>query len=177
VSACQPDRGRFELLRIPGIQDVVFERHAGSFTCYVYAITPQASSSVMTMVQETLNEHVSFPTAAVAVSPDLVGITLSATIRLSTSASSAERETILSRARSEAEGYINNLRTGEPLIINEIADRIRNADARILDVGEPNRQLPEIVIWRSRGDGTRYGRFLVANYTPATGERVVAYTY
>jgi len=59
------------------------------------------------------------------------------------------------------------------LVINEIADRIRNADARILDVGQPNKQIPEIFIWRSRDDGTRYSRFLLGNYQPATGERIV----
>ena len=46
------------------------------------------------------------------------------------------------------------------------------AQAKILDVGAPNRQIDEIYIWRSRADGSRYSRYLVANYTPALGERV-----
>ena len=58
-------------------------------------------------------------------------------------------------------------------MINEIADRIRNADPRILDVGEPNKQIPEIFIWRPRPDGTRYSRFLIGNYAPQRGERIV----
>lgn len=43
-------------------------------------------------------------------------------------------------------------------MINAIADRIFSSDARIVDVGQPNKQIPEIFIWRSRDDGTRYSR-------------------
>jgi hypothetical protein len=43
-------------------------------------------------------------------------------------------------------------------VINEIANQIFNSDARIVDVGQPNDQIPEILLWRSRDDGTRYSR-------------------
>jgi hypothetical protein len=68
--------------------------------------------------------------------------------------------------------YINNLRVGDPLIINDIAAAIRNSSAKILDVGAPNRQIDEIYIWRSRADDSRYSRYLIANYAPALGERI-----
>ena len=54
-----------------------------------------------------------------------------------------------------------------------IASRIRGADSRIIDVGQPNLQIPEIYIWRSRTDKKRYSRFLLGNYTPKLGERLV----
>ena len=54
---------------------------------------------------------------------------------------------------------------GDPLIINDIAAAIRNASSKILDVGQPNRQIEEIYIWRSRADLSRYSRTLVANYS------------
>src|ERR1035437_4261096 len=38
---------RFSLLQIPGIQDVVFDRRAGTFTCYVYAISTVAAASLL----------------------------------------------------------------------------------------------------------------------------------
>jgi hypothetical protein len=65
---------------------------------------------------------------------------------------------VIGEAVAAAQDYIDNLAVGQQLVINEIADRIRNADARILDVGQPNKQIPEIFIWRSRDDGTRYSR-------------------
>ena len=70
---------RFALLQIPGIQDVVFDRRAGTFTTYVYAITPVAAASVLQAVQDTLDQTVAFPVTGSATNPDLVGITLSTT--------------------------------------------------------------------------------------------------
>jgi Baseplate J-like protein len=52
---------RFALLQVPGMQDVVFDRRAGTFTCYVYAITPVAAASVLRMVQDSIDQTVAFP--------------------------------------------------------------------------------------------------------------------
>ncbi len=164
---------RFELLQLPGIQDVVFLAHSGGFQCFVYGISPIVPPSLLSLVQETLNEKVAFPITAVALNPDLVGITMATTIKYSSNVLQAEQESIKSIARRAAEDYINNLGIGQPLIINEIADRIRNADPRILDIGQPNKQIQEIYIWRARPDGSRYSRYLMNNYTPAVGERIV----
>jgi Baseplate J-like protein len=138
---------------------VVFDRHAGSFTVYVYAITPVASASLLRDVQDVINEKAAFPITGLAVTPDLVGISLVTTIRLTNTSSSVDKELVAASARTAAEEYINNLGVGQSLVINEIADQIRNSDPRILDIGEPNKQLPEVIIWKSRADGTRYGRF------------------
>jgi hypothetical protein len=80
---------------------------------------------------------------------------------------------ILSAAASAAQTYINNLAIGSPLVINQVADQILNSDPRILDIGDPDKPIAEFYIWRSRQDGTRYSRFLVNDYTPALGERIV----
>jgi hypothetical protein len=164
---------RFELLQLPGIQDVVFEPYSGGFTCYVFGISPIVPPSLIALVQSTLNEKVAFPLTAVAVNPDLVGITLSTSIQYTSNVLQSERETVKFTAIRAAEEYINNLGLGQPLIINEIADRLRNADTRILDIGQPNKQIQEIYIWRARPDGSRYSRYLLGNYTPSTGERIV----
>lgn len=121
------------------------------------------------MAYELLREKAAYPAQGTALAPDLVGISLATTITVRPGTSTGEREGVLAAARNAAENYINNLRVGEELIINEIADRIRNADVRITDVGEPNKQIPDLFIWLSRSDGTRYSRFLVNNYTPAAG--------
>ena len=43
---------RLELLEIPGIQDVVFERQAGAFIVYVYGISPNVSPGLLQNVQD-----------------------------------------------------------------------------------------------------------------------------
>src|ERR1035441_1117697 len=55
-------------------------------------------------------------------------------------ASATDQDMVIGEAVAAAQDYIDNLAVGQQLVINEIADRIRNADARILDVGQPNKQ-------------------------------------
>src|ERR1039457_333233 len=149
---------RFNLLQVPGIQDIVFTRLAGTFNCYVYGIAPTPAPSLLDAVQQTINDNVAFPLTGTAIAPDLVGISLVTTLSMSAGASTTDQDMVIGEAVAAAQDYIDNLAVGQQLVINEIADRIRNADARILDVGQPNKQIPEIFIWRSRDDGTRYSR-------------------
>ena len=164
---------RFQLLQVPGIQDIVFTRLAGTFNCYVYGIAPQPAPSLLDAVQTTIDDNVAFPLTGTAIAPDLVGFSLVTTLSLPTSLSATDQDMVIANAVAAAQDYIDNLGVGQELVINAIAERIFGADARILDVGQPNDQIPEIFIWRSRDDGTRYSRFLLGNYTPATGERIV----
>lgn len=164
---------RFELLNLAGIQDAVFERQAGSYLVYVYGTSPTTPPTLLQAVQEILNSKTAYPMTGLAVAPDLVGVSCSTTVRLSKTVTSADRSGVLNAAAQAAQNYIDNLRVGETMVINEIADRIRDASPVILDTGEVNKPLSEVFIWRSRADGSRYSRYLVRNYTPARGERIV----
>jgi uncharacterized phage protein gp47/JayE len=164
---------RFEILQVPGIQDIVFEAHAGTFDVYVYGIATQISANLLDAVQQKISTKVAFPLTGNALSPDLVGVSLSTTVSLGSSVSVTDQSIILANAANAAQDYINNLGIGNPLVINQIATVMRNADSRIIDIGQPNRQILQILIWRSRTDGTRYSRYLLGNYTPAYGERIV----
>ena len=149
---------RFQLLQVPGIQDIVFTRLAGTFNCYVYGIAPTPAASLLDTVQQTINDNVAFPLTGTAIAPDLVGISLVTTLSMPAGASSTDGDMVIGEAVAAAQDYIDNLGIGQQLVINEIANRIFNSDSRILDVGQPNDQIPEIFIWRSRDDGTRYSR-------------------
>jgi hypothetical protein len=83
---------RFALLQVPGIQDVVFDPRAGTFTCYVYAITTVAAASTLQLVQDTLDQTVAFPITGVVSNPDLVGITLATTISLVSGTTQTDRD-------------------------------------------------------------------------------------
>lgn len=158
------------------IQDVVFNSLAGTFQCYVYAITPVAAASVLSMVQDTINNTVAYPLSGTALNPDLVGISLETTITMVAGSSQTDQSTAISQAIQAAANYINNLAIGDPLIINDISAAIQASSSKIQDVGTPNHMLDAIYIWRSRADGSTYSRTLLTDYTPALGERlVVAY--
>lgn len=164
---------RLAVLSIPGVQDVVFEPLSGTFLVYVYGISPVVPPSLLQLVQAAVDQNTAYPLVGNVVSPDLVGISLSTTATFTNGTSDSDKQVAISAAAAAAEDYIDNLVVGSPIVINEIADRIRNSDSHILDIGDPNKPLNNIFIWRSRLDGTRYSRFLVANYTPQLGERIV----
>ena len=172
VSGANEDAIRSALLVVPGIQDVVFSPYAGGFQVYVYGISTKISRGLLDNVQSVLNQTVAYPVTALAVAPDLVGISLSTSIQFTGAPSSTEKDIVLSRAVAAARNYIDNLGTSSPLVINEIADVIRSTGG-ILDIGSPNQPIAEIFVWRSRTDGTRYSRYLVNNLQPVKGERIV----
>jgi uncharacterized phage protein gp47/JayE len=109
---------RFELLQIPGIQDLVFERQAGAFIVYVYGISPNVSPGLLQNVQNALNDKTAYPLTGLAVAPDLVGISLSTTVEFKTGTSVEEKNLALEAAAAAAENYINNLAVGEILVVN-----------------------------------------------------------
>jgi uncharacterized phage protein gp47/JayE len=164
---------RAAILQIPGIQDVVFNPLAGTFQVYIYGISPAVPQSLLTLVQTAINARTAYPLTGTALVPDLVGISLSTTLHLKAGLSTVDQATIISTAQQAATNYINNLAVGQEVIINQIGNLIMNSDSRILDVGDPDKPIQEIFIWRSRSDNTRYSRFLVNDYTPVTGERII----
>ncbi len=125
---------RFALLQVPGIPDVVFDSKAGTFICYVYAITPVAAASVLAAVQDTIDQTVAFPVTGLAVNPDLVGITFATTITLVSGTTATDRNTAVAQADRRRQTYSNHLGVGNPLILKEMATEIRNFSAKILDV-------------------------------------------
>lgn len=164
---------RLAILQVPGIQDMVFIRQAGTYICYIYAVSPLVSNGTMQMVQTQMNGATAWPIVGRAVQPDLIGISLATTLTFTSGATSSQQQTAISNAVAAAENYISNLTTGQTLVINQVADQILSADKNILTIGQPNHPLKGIYIWRGRENGSRYSRFLVADYQPAVGERII----
>lgn len=160
------------ILQVPGIQDVVFVREAGTYICYVYATSPLVSTGTMQMVQAQMNTATAWPIVGVATQPDLIGISLATTLTFVSGATSSQQQTAIANAAAAAQTYINSLTVGQTFVINAMASALLSADPNILDIGNPNQPLNGIYIWRSRDDGTRYSRFLVADYVPNVGERI-----
>lgn len=164
---------RTAILQVPGVQDLVFNPLAGTFEVYVYGISPQVPPSLLNLVQTVINENTAYPLNGLAIVPDLVGISLATTLTLQPGLSSVDQTTVISNAQTAAANYINNLTVGQEFVINEVAVVILGSDTRILDIGNPNQPLNSIFIWRSRSDETRFSQYLVNDYTPATGERII----
>ena len=91
---------RLAILNVPGIQDIVFERQAGTYTCFVYGISPAVPPSLLQMVQAQINATTAWPLTGTAVSPDLIGISLATTITFVNGATPAEQQTAIANAVS-----------------------------------------------------------------------------
>jgi uncharacterized phage protein gp47/JayE len=161
------------ILTVPGVQNVTFEALAGTYLAYIYGVAQITSPALLAACQAQLNAITAYPNTGTAVSPDLVGISLSTTLTFIAGATPAQQQNAISSASIAAANYINNLALGATLVINELASVILNADSNILDIGQPNQPISNIYIWRDRADGTRYSRYLVADYTQQLGERMI----
>lgn len=164
---------RAALLQIPGIQDISFNPLAGTYQVYVYGVSPVVAPSLLSLVQVAMNANTAYPLTGIALAPDLVGISLNTTLTLQSGLSTSIQSTIITECQTAAANYINNLAIGQEFVINECADVILQADTRIIDIGSPDMPIQSIYIWRARLDGTRYSEYLVNNYTPALGERIL----
>lgn len=164
---------RSSLLQIPGIQDIAFAPLAGTYQVYVYGVSPVVAPSLLSLVQTALNSNTAYPLTGLALAPDLVGISLVTTLILQSGLSTSDQSSIISTAIQAVANYINNLAVGQEFVINKAADQIMSSDSRIIDIGSPDRPLQQIFIWRSRLDDSRYSEYLINNYIPATGERIL----
>jgi hypothetical protein len=93
------------------------------------------------MVQDAIDQNVAFPLTGAALNPDQIGITLATTISTVAGSTQTDKDTATGQAIAAAQDYINNLRVGDPLVINDIAAAIQTSSSKILDVGQPNRQI------------------------------------
>lgn len=167
---------RAAVLTVPGVQDIWFEPLSGTYNLYVYGISPSIPQTLLGLVQNAMGDATAFPLVGTALAPDLIGISVNTTLTLTAGTSVAEQSAVIANGVAAISNYINNLGIAQPIVINKIADALQASDSRILDVGDPDKPLQSIFIWRSRTDGSRYSRYLVANYVPQIGERIVVET-
>ena len=109
---------RLAILNVPGIQDVVFERQAGTYTAFIYGISPAVPPSLLQMVQAQINATTAWPLTGTAVSPDLIGISFATTLTFVAGATPAEQQTAIANATTAAQNYINNLATGQEFVVH-----------------------------------------------------------
>jgi hypothetical protein len=132
---------RFQLLQLPGIQDVVFSPYAGGFYVYLYGVSPVIPPSLLQLANQTIASTAAFPIQGTALSPDLVGISLETTLSFASGITQADQSAILATATAAAANYINNLAVNSPLVINQLAAAILASDSRIQDIGNPNDEI------------------------------------
>jgi len=116
--------------RSPAFRTWSWTAGPGHFICYAYAyaITPVAAASMLSLVQDTIDQ-------TVACLNHLVGITEATTITTTAGSTQTHKERQSARRSPQHRATSTIGQVGNPLIIEEIAAAIRNSSSRILDVG------------------------------------------
>lgn len=58
---------RLAILQIPGVQDIDFERQAGTYNAYVYGVAPTVPASLLQLVQEQIDQRTAYPLVGLAI--------------------------------------------------------------------------------------------------------------
>ena len=60
---------RLAVLQIPGVQDVEFEREAGTYNAYIYGVAPNVPASLLQLVQEQLDQRTAYTLVGLEILP------------------------------------------------------------------------------------------------------------
>lgn len=128
---------RLKALSVEGVRDVIFKEYshgAGSFSCYVLTNDIQASRSILNAVEAAINDTKAYGIYGEVRTPVLIPVELMVRLVFSTDAGSAEKTTIRQNAVREVRNYIDSISMGEPLVINELIQRIMDTSTKVRDL-------------------------------------------
>lgn len=142
---------RLELLSIPSISDVVMldlYRGIGTANIVLDTETGEVSSLTREAVTRALDRVKATGMDIRAIAPDLVGLTVDITIKYKTGTTSSGRIEVQRDITDKVSQLVALIPLGGTLLLNDLADTIREAHGSILDIGRPNKPLDEVVLWR-----------------------------
>lgn len=128
---------RLACLSVPGVSDVDIQNYAygiGTFAVYITSSSPIVTEGTLSAVQTAINYTEAKGMRGVAVSPDLVGIQIKIALSFLPTTKASDRTSITTDAQNAVIDYVNNLRAGEALVINEIKQRVMGVSALIHDM-------------------------------------------
>lgn len=127
---------RLACLSVPGVADVTIEDYAygiGTFAVYVTSAAPIVTDGTLEAVQAAINTTQAKGIRGVAVSPTLIGVQIQVALSFIPTSLAAERSALTTQGQNAVINYINNLKAGEELVINEIIQRVMEISPLIHD--------------------------------------------
>lgn len=126
---------RLAALTVEGVEDVVLKRYShgpGSFTVVpVYANL--GDTEIISDVNEVVLSVASYGEKIVVKPPSLKYVKLDISLTYSLNVNDTEKQSMAATVREEVVKYLNSLKVGESLIINELTQRIMQVDERIMN--------------------------------------------
>ena len=126
---------RLAALSVDGVVDVKlkpFSHGIGSFTVIVITKDSQADSGVLSAVQTLVSEVEGYGIKSTVANPELNEVKIKITLLLKDTLSDANKQSIKSTARVSVQDYLSSRAIGEPIIINELTQRIMEVNESIV---------------------------------------------
>lgn len=166
---------RLAVLSVPGVTDISFQNYAygiGTFAVYVTASSPVVTQGTLAAAQSAINNTQAKGARGVAVSPDLIGVQTKIALVFLPTTRAADKTSITTDVQNAVIDYINNLKAGETMVINEITQRVMDVstfihDSQIVTVSTGDYDLDTGLI--QNVDNT----ISVTNQTPGVREKFV----
>ncbi len=128
---------RLAVLSVPGVADISIENFAfgiGTFSVFITSTSPITTEGTLAAVQAAINEVQAKGIRGVAVSPDLLGVQIRIALTFLPTTTTADKATITKQVQGNVIDYINNLASGDSLIVNEIRQRVMETSEQLHDM-------------------------------------------
>lgn len=125
---------RLAVLSVDDIEDVVLKKYShgpGSLT--IVPITSDITINKISEVEDAISDIVSCGEKVIIKSPTYKYVKINVNLSISLSIDDVQKQNIKTEVRQAIMKYINALRIGEPIMINELTQRIMQVDDGIIN--------------------------------------------
>ncbi len=164
-------------LSVPGVANVILQNRAegiGTYRIIIKSITPSVSTNLIDNVNAALSRVTAEGVRGLVSRPLETGMTFLLTLTYKNGIGDDEKDAIDVQVRNSITDYVDNLDIGEPFILNQLVDRVLSVSSSIKDIGEPNKPIDDMFVYReTRLNDNKIRQELLANYTPQGNERII----
>lgn len=142
---------RLAILSIPSVSDITIlnlYRGVGTADVIIDSETGTVSDLMLAEVQRAIDNKTALGVHILARAPRLVGLEFSVTVKTRAGTTAAQKTEIINNIRDIIDGIVARTKLGQSLSINSIAVAILSSSPYIIDIGNPNSPLDEVILWR-----------------------------
>ena len=142
---------RLAALTVQSVADVLplpLYRGIGTADLLLDTVSGDVSPQTIESVTRAISRVQSLGTDILVRAPRLVGIELAVDVKYAKGLNSSDRSQVNGFIRQALINFYKNVPLGGELFINSLSSIILQSDKRILDIGQPNKPLSEVILWR-----------------------------
>lgn len=142
---------RLAALTVPSVSDIIvldLFRGIGTADLILDTETGQVNSQTIEQVRGRLFDVAALGMDIQVRGPKLIGLSVTIRPRYTSAASAVQRQQANAAVRQTISGLVAQTPIGGSLLINDIAVAAKGSSPFIIDIGQPNRPLEQVIIWR-----------------------------